>query len=189
MTYPKGRGRPPGPRPGTTMASVCRRRMNRSLRGILATAASICPGRSRMLRSSAPRSWRHPDPRQAFRQMSSERRGGSRHLPVVADFRPAVRSAHRRIPALPRTADEAGGQLRSELWMSATVAFVGLGNIGGRVVAHLVKTGRDVVVFDLNTAAVQTAVEAGARSAASAAAAAEGAEAVFLSLPTPAIVE
>ncbi|MFE7213970.1 NAD(P)-dependent oxidoreductase [Streptomyces sp. NPDC057611] len=73
--------------------------------------------------------------------------------------------------------------------MSATVAFVGLGNIGGRVVAHLVKAGHDVAVFDLNVAVVQAAVEAGARSAASAAQAAEGAEAVFLSLPTPAIVE
>ncbi|WP_327320494.1 NAD(P)-dependent oxidoreductase [Streptomyces sp. NBC_01235] len=73
--------------------------------------------------------------------------------------------------------------------MSAAVAFVGLGNIGGRVVAHLVKAGHDVSVFDLNAAAVQAAVEAGARSAASAAQAAEGAEAVFLSLPTPAIVE
>ncbi|MFF4764787.1 NAD(P)-dependent oxidoreductase [Streptomyces sp. NPDC001292] len=73
--------------------------------------------------------------------------------------------------------------------MSATVALVGLGNIGGRVVAHLVKAGHDVAVFDLNTAAVQAAVEVGARAAASAAQAAEGAEAVFLSLPTPAIVE
>ncbi|MDF3141708.1 MULTISPECIES: NAD(P)-dependent oxidoreductase [unclassified Streptomyces] len=73
--------------------------------------------------------------------------------------------------------------------MSATVAFVGLGNIGGRVVAHLVKAGHDVAVFDLNAAAVQAAVEAGARSVASAAQAAEGAEAVFLSLPTPVIVE
>ncbi|MEU1178647.1 NAD(P)-dependent oxidoreductase [Streptomyces sp. NPDC005820] len=73
--------------------------------------------------------------------------------------------------------------------MSATVAFVGLGNIGGRVVAHLVKAGHDVAVFDLNAAAVQAAVEAGARAAASAAQAAEGAAAVLLSLPTPAIVE
>jgi len=46
--------------------------------------------------------------------------------------------------------------------MSATVAFVGLGNIGGRVVAHLVKAGHDVAVFDLNAAAVKAAVEAGA---------------------------
>ncbi|MDX2933423.1 NAD(P)-dependent oxidoreductase [Streptomyces ipomoeae] len=73
--------------------------------------------------------------------------------------------------------------------MSATVAFVGLGNIGGRVVAHLVKAGHDVAVFDLNTAAVEAAVETGARRAESAGQAAEGSEAVFLSLPTPAIVE
>jgi 3-hydroxyisobutyrate dehydrogenase-like beta-hydroxyacid dehydrogenase len=64
--------------------------------------------------------------------------------------------------------------------MSATVAFVGLGNIGGRVVTHLVAAGHDVAAFDLSTAAVQTAVRAGARSAGSAVQAVEGAEAVFL---------
>ncbi|MET8976760.1 NAD(P)-dependent oxidoreductase [Streptomyces sp. NPDC004539] len=73
--------------------------------------------------------------------------------------------------------------------MSTTVTFVGLGNIGGRVVAHLVKAGHDVAVFDLSRAAVDAAVEAGARPAESAAQAVEGAAAVFLSLPTPTIVE
>lgn len=73
--------------------------------------------------------------------------------------------------------------------MSATLAFVGLGNIGGRVVAHLVKAGHDVAVYDLNGAAVEAAVKLGARAAASPGGAAAGAEAVFLSLPTPVIVE
>ncbi|MBG0851394.1 NAD(P)-dependent oxidoreductase [Streptomyces spinoverrucosus] len=72
--------------------------------------------------------------------------------------------------------------------MSATVGFIGLGNIGGRVVAHLVKAGHDVAVFDLNAAAVEAAVDAGARAASSAGDAASGARAVFLSLPNPAIV-
>lgn len=73
--------------------------------------------------------------------------------------------------------------------MTSTVGFVGLGNIGGRVVAHLVKAGHDVAVYDLNTASVDAAVALGARSVASPAEAATKAEALFLSLPTPAIVE
>lgn len=73
--------------------------------------------------------------------------------------------------------------------MSTAVAFVGLGNIGGRLVAHLVAAGHDVAVFDLDGGAVEAAVKAGARRAGSAGQAAEGARAVFLSLPTPAIVE
>jgi 3-hydroxyisobutyrate dehydrogenase len=73
--------------------------------------------------------------------------------------------------------------------MCSTLAFVGLGNIGGRVVAHLVRAGYDVAVYDLNAAAVDAAAELGARAATSPGAAAAGAEAVFLSLPTPVIVE
>ena len=71
----------------------------------------------------------------------------------------------------------------------STVGFVGLGNIGSRVVVHLVKAGHDVAVFDLNDDVVAAAVEQGARSVASPSEAAQGAEALFLSLPTPAIVE
>jgi 3-hydroxyisobutyrate dehydrogenase len=73
--------------------------------------------------------------------------------------------------------------------MTSSVGFVGLGNIGGRVVTHLAKAGHDVAVFDLTTAAVEAAVGLGARSVSSPAAAAQNAEALFLSLPTPTIVE
>ncbi|WP_216867170.1 NAD(P)-dependent oxidoreductase [Mycolicibacterium goodii] len=70
----------------------------------------------------------------------------------------------------------------------ATVGFVGHGNIGSRVVVHLVKAGHDVAVFDPNPDAVAAATAAGARAAKSPEAAARGAEALILSLPTPAIV-
>jgi len=66
---------------------------------------------------------------------------------------------------------------------------VGLGNIGGRVVTHLVKAGHKVSVYDLNDTAVKAAVDQGALAVGSPAEAAAGAEVVFLSLPTPAIVE
>jgi 3-hydroxyisobutyrate dehydrogenase len=73
--------------------------------------------------------------------------------------------------------------------MTTSVGFVGLGNIGSRLVVHLVKAGHDVAVYDLDAAAVEVAVALGARSVASPADAARGSEALFLSLPTPAIVD
>ena len=73
--------------------------------------------------------------------------------------------------------------------MSSILGFVGLGNIGGRVVTHLVKAGHKVSVYDLNDTAVKAAVDQGALAVGSPAEAAAGAEVVFLSLPTPAIVE
>lgn len=73
--------------------------------------------------------------------------------------------------------------------MGSQLGFVGLGNIGGRVVQHLLKAGHDVAVFDLNQTAVDAAVAAGARAVSSPAEAAKDAQVLFLSLPTPAIVE
>lgn len=72
--------------------------------------------------------------------------------------------------------------------LSASLGFIGLGNIGARVLAHLVDAGHDVAVFDLNKAALDAAEARGARVVTSPAEAAAGTEAVFLSLPTPAIV-
>ena len=72
--------------------------------------------------------------------------------------------------------------------MTEILGFVGLGNIGSRVVPHLLKAGHDVAVFDLNKEAVAALAEQGARAAASPAEAAKGASIVFLSLPTPQIV-
>ena len=65
------------------------------------------------------------------------------------------------------------------------VGFIGLGNIGGPCARHLVEAGHRVTVFDIDDGAVDRAVQLGARAVASAAEVAAGAEAVFLSLPTP----
>ena len=73
--------------------------------------------------------------------------------------------------------------------MTSSVGFVGLGNIGSRVVVHLVKAGHDVAVYDLNAEAVDAAVALGARPVSSPADAARGSEALFLSLPSPEIVD
>lgn len=72
--------------------------------------------------------------------------------------------------------------------MTQVLGFVGLGNIGGRVVPHLLKAGHDVAVFDVNKEAVAVLAEQGARPAKSPAEAAKGASIIFLSLPTPQIV-
>ncbi len=72
--------------------------------------------------------------------------------------------------------------------LSASLGFIGLGNIGARVVAHLVHAGHDVAVYDLNKAALDAAEALGARVAGSPVDAARHVEAVFLSLPTPSIV-
>ena len=65
----------------------------------------------------------------------------------------------------------------------AHIGFIGLGNMGGPMVANLVKAGHTVAGFDLVAAAVDRAVAAGARKAASAADAAKGAEIVITMLP------
>ncbi|NWL26609.1 NAD(P)-dependent oxidoreductase [Paenarthrobacter ureafaciens] len=72
--------------------------------------------------------------------------------------------------------------------MTEVLGFVGLGNIGSRVVPHLLKAGHDVAVFDVNKEAVAALAEQGARPAESPAEAAKGASVIFLSLPTPQIV-
>jgi 3-hydroxyisobutyrate dehydrogenase-like beta-hydroxyacid dehydrogenase len=72
--------------------------------------------------------------------------------------------------------------------MTEVLGFVGLGNIGGRIVPHLLKAGHDVAVFDLNKEVVAGLVEQGARAAESPADAAKGASTIFLSLPNSQIV-
>src|SRR5690606_38475582 len=48
-----------------------------------------------------------------------------------------------------------------------TIAFIGLGNMGAPMAHNLLKAGQSVVVFDLNKAAVDELVKAGATAAAS----------------------
>ncbi len=65
----------------------------------------------------------------------------------------------------------------------AKIGFIGLGNMGGPMVANLVKNGHSVKAFDVVADAIARAVDAGAEAAGSASAAADGAEMVITMLP------
>src|SRR6202008_2513473 len=65
----------------------------------------------------------------------------------------------------------------------ATIAFIGLGNMGGPMAANLVKSGHKVVAFDLVAASRDQAEADGAAIAESAASSVEGAEVVITMLP------
>ena len=67
--------------------------------------------------------------------------------------------------------------------MSRTIAFIGLGNMGGPMAANLVKAGHNVRGFDLVPASLDLAREAGITVVGSALEAAEGAEVVITMLP------
>ncbi len=70
-----------------------------------------------------------------------------------------------------------------------TIAFIGLGNMGGGMAANLAKAGHDVRAFDLSADALERARAAGCLPAASAAAAVADAELVVSMLPAGAHVE
>jgi len=65
----------------------------------------------------------------------------------------------------------------------ATVAFIGLGNMGGPMATNLVKAGHSVTVFDLSQAACDSLRDAGAAVAGSAAEAAVGVDYLISMLP------
>ncbi|MGE0253858.1 MAG: 3-hydroxyisobutyrate dehydrogenase [Alphaproteobacteria bacterium] len=65
----------------------------------------------------------------------------------------------------------------------ATIGFIGLGNMGGPMVANLVKAGHAVQAFDLSAGALERAVAAGAKAAPNAAATAAGADVILTMLP------
>lgn len=65
------------------------------------------------------------------------------------------------------------------------IGFVGLGNMGAPMVGRLVADGHRVVVFDIDAAAVDAAVEGGAQRAVSAHNVADRAETVMVSVPSP----
>lgn len=69
------------------------------------------------------------------------------------------------------------------------VGFVGLGNMGGPMCGHLARAGLDVRAFDINEAALDRALDAGASAAGSAADCADGADALITMLPAPPQVE
>jgi len=69
-----------------------------------------------------------------------------------------------------------------------SVAFIGVGRMGGPMAARLLGAGHSVSVFDPSAAAVAPLQKQGARVATSAADAAQGATIVMASLPSPATV-
>ncbi len=73
--------------------------------------------------------------------------------------------------------------------VSEQIGFIGLGNMGGPFASRLLAAGRKLRVFDLRAEAASGLTARGASSHRSAREVAEAAEIVFLSLPTPAIVE
>ncbi|HET8597902.1 MAG TPA: 3-hydroxyisobutyrate dehydrogenase [Castellaniella sp.] len=73
--------------------------------------------------------------------------------------------------------------------MSKTIAFIGLGHMGGPMAQNLLKAGHALKVFDLVPQAVETATRAGATAAASAAEAVAGADVVISMLPASRHVE
>ena len=69
-----------------------------------------------------------------------------------------------------------------------TYGFVGLGNMGGPMVEHLIEAGLDVLVFDALEASMEP-FKGRAKIATSLGEMGAQADVVFLSLPTPPIVE
>lgn len=69
------------------------------------------------------------------------------------------------------------------------IGFLGLGIMGKPMALNLVKAGFEVTVNDLNPAAVEELVTAGAKAAATAKEMAKGKDVVFTILPTAAIVQ
>jgi 3-hydroxyisobutyrate dehydrogenase len=69
------------------------------------------------------------------------------------------------------------------------VAFVGVGRLGRHLAGSLLRAGHDVAVHDLDAAAADPLLAAGARWAASPRAAAADADVAVTCLPTPAAVE
>ncbi|MGL4901353.1 MAG: NAD(P)-binding domain-containing protein, partial [Shewanella sp.] len=65
----------------------------------------------------------------------------------------------------------------------STVAFIGLGNMGGPMAANLIKAGMTVRVFDLVPAAMQALAAQGALASSTACGAAAGANVVITMLP------
>lgn len=73
--------------------------------------------------------------------------------------------------------------------MTRTVGVIGLGNMGSAFAGSLVRSGFDVVGYDLQTAFVSRLVDAGGRAGTSAADVAQRAEVVLTSLPSVAALD
>jgi 3-hydroxyisobutyrate dehydrogenase-like beta-hydroxyacid dehydrogenase len=73
--------------------------------------------------------------------------------------------------------------------MSQTLGFVGVGRMGGPMAGRLMDAGHSLVVYDTSAAAIAPLVARGAIGVASAADVASATEVVFMSLPTPPVVQ
>ena len=70
------------------------------------------------------------------------------------------------------------------------VGFIGVGNMGGPMCRNIIRnTNHDVLVFDLNPAAIKACTDLGATAGSSAAHVASPCDVVFTSLPMPRNVE
>jgi 3-hydroxyisobutyrate dehydrogenase-like beta-hydroxyacid dehydrogenase len=69
------------------------------------------------------------------------------------------------------------------------IGFVGVGRMGARMAARLIKAGYSLTIYDTNQAAMAPLVGLGAKAADSPAAVASAAEIVLASVPTPPIVQ
>jgi 3-hydroxyisobutyrate dehydrogenase-like beta-hydroxyacid dehydrogenase len=70
----------------------------------------------------------------------------------------------------------------------ASLGFVGVGKMGGRMSRRLIEAGHSLTVYDPAETAVEPLVKLGARAAESPAAVASEAEIVLVSVPTPPVV-
>lgn len=73
--------------------------------------------------------------------------------------------------------------------MSETLGFIGVGRMGGRIARRLVDAGHHLTVFDTSASALKTFTDLGSTGVDSPAAVGEAAEIVFVSLPTPPVVQ
>jgi 3-hydroxyisobutyrate dehydrogenase-like beta-hydroxyacid dehydrogenase len=70
-----------------------------------------------------------------------------------------------------------------------SIGFVGVGRMGGRMARRLVDAGLDLTIYDTSADVMKPLVERGAHVAESPSAVASVCEIVFVSLPTPPVVE
>jgi 3-hydroxyisobutyrate dehydrogenase-like beta-hydroxyacid dehydrogenase len=73
--------------------------------------------------------------------------------------------------------------------MTQTIGFIGLGRMGGPMSRRLIDAGSSLVVYDASADALAAVKQAGAAAASSAEDVGNNADVVFVSLPTPDIVE
>eukprot|EP01013_Petalomonas_cantuscygni_P018355 TRINITY_DN35778_c0_g1_i1.p1 TRINITY_DN35778_c0_g1~~TRINITY_DN35778_c0_g1_i1.p1 ORF type:complete len:304 (-),score=75.25 TRINITY_DN35778_c0_g1_i1:254-1165(-) len=73
--------------------------------------------------------------------------------------------------------------------MALRIAFIGLGEMGGRMMPHLVKAGHKVTAFDTSSERMQAAASAGAHPASTPSDAIDGSDVVLTMLPSIAAVD